>query len=73
MSMSPQELSCKLAEWRQAQADGTITREQTKEFILYLRGNRLGAAKAAQSSAASTRKRAIVAVPSAEDMLSELE
>ena len=69
--MSPQELPLKLAEWRQAQADGTITREQTKEFIAYLRGNRFSAGQAA-ASAAKTRKRAVAEIPSADDMLSDL-
>lgn len=68
----PLELQAKIASWRLRAAEGTLTLEEMKEAIVFLRAGRLGAAQAAQKTAA-TRKKAIAAIPSAEDMLSDLE
>jgi hypothetical protein len=51
-------------------ADGTITLEEMKEGVAYLREGRLAAA---QASASSKRKRAIAEIPKASDMLDELD
>ncbi len=66
----PLELQAKIASWRLRAAEGTLTLDEMKEAILHLRAGRV---QAANASAASKRKKAIVAIPSAGDMLSELE
>lgn len=66
------ELQSKLAAWRIKALDGTLSLEEMKESVTYLRAGRLGAAQAAQKTAA-TRKKAIAVIPSADDMLSDLE
>lgn len=68
----PLELQAKISSWRLRAADGTLTLEEMKEAVKYLRAGRLGAATAA-ASAARTRKKAIAEIPSAGDMLNELE
>ena len=68
----PLELQTKIAAWRLRAADGTLTIEEMKEAIVFLRAGRLGAAQAAQKTAA-TRKKAIAAIPSADDMLADLD
>lgn len=69
--MTP-ELQTKIAGWRLRAAEGTLTLEEMKEAIVHLRAGRLGAAQAAQKARATT-KRAIAEIPSADDMLSDLE
>lgn len=66
----PLELQAKISSWRMRAAEGTLSLEDMKEAIVYLRAGRVAAANA---SAASKRKKAIVAIPHANDMLSELE
>ncbi len=66
--MTP-ETQAKIAQWRAKALDGTLTIEEMREAIIALRGDRLGAAHA---SAASKRKKAIVDIPSADDLLNEL-
>ena len=66
----PLELQAKITSWRLRAAEGILTLDEMKEAILYLRA---GCVQAASASAASKRKRAIVAIPSAGDMLSELD
>lgn len=63
------ETQAKLAQWRAKALDGTLTLEEMKEAVKFLRGDRIGAAHA---SAASKRKRAIAEIPSADDLISEL-
>jgi hypothetical protein len=70
MSIVTPEMSMKIAAWRQKVAEGTLTLDDMKEAIVYLRAGRVNAQNA---SAASKRKKAIVAIPSAADMLSDLE
>lgn len=64
------ELQQKIAGWRARAAEGTLTLEEMKEAILHLRAGRVNAQNA---SAASKRKKAIAEIPSAADMLSDLE
>ena len=64
------ELQQKIAVWRQKAAEGTLTQDEMKEVVLLLRAGRVNAANA---SAASKRKKAIQEIPSAADMLSELD
>lgn len=64
------ELQAKISSWRQRSAEGTLTLDEMKEAILYLRAGRV---QAANASAASKRKKSIAAIPSAADMLSELD
>lgn len=66
----PLELQSKIANWRLRAAEKTLTLEEMKEAIIYLRAGRVNAAS---SVAATKRKKAIAAVPSADDMLSDLE
>lgn len=66
------EQEAKFAAWRLRVLDGTLTPEEMKEGIKILRAGRLGAAEAAQRTAA-TRKKAIAVIPSADDMLNDLE
>ena len=68
----PLELQAKISAWRLRAAEGTLTLEEMKEAVVFLRAGRLGAATAAQATAAK-RKKAIAAIPAAEDMLADLE
>lgn len=68
----PLELQSKIAALRLRAAEGTLTLEEMKEAIVFLRAGRLGAAVASQKAAA-TRKKAIAAIPDAADMLADLE
>jgi len=68
MSQSPETLS-RISILRAKAQEGTLTVEEMKEAILLLRGDRT---RAAHSSDASRRKSAKAAVPSAQDLLSEL-
>ena len=64
------ELQSKLASWRLRAADGTLTLDEMKEAIRHLRADRHAAAAA---SSASKRKAAIAVIPSADDMLADLD
>lgn len=70
----PLELQAKITSWRLKAADGTLTLDEMKEGITFLRAGRLNAATAAAASkktSASGKKKS--AAPAQEDMLSELE
>jgi hypothetical protein len=69
--MTP-ELQSNIAVWRAKAAEGKLTFEEMKEAVMALRAGRCEASKSAQN-AAMKRKKAIAAIPSAEDMMSELE
>ena len=69
--MNP-ELQSNIATWRAKAAEGTLTFEEMKEAVLALRAGRCEASKTAQNAAVK-RKKAIAAIPSAADMMSELE
>lgn len=60
----------KVAIWRQKAQANTLTVEEMKEAILALRQGRVGAAIA---SDASRRKTAKTVVPSADDLLNEID
>lgn len=65
----PLELQEKITSWRLRSAEGSLTLEEMKAAIIYLRAGRVQAA----TSSAAKRKKSIAAIPSAQDMLSELE
>ncbi len=69
MAQSP-ELLARIAIWRQKALDNTLSLDEMREAITALRGDRLSAAHASE---ASKRKSAKAAIPSAQDLLSELE
>lgn len=69
MAQSP-ELLAKISVWRQKALDNTITLEEMKEAIIALRDGRISAAAASDTSRAKAAK---VAIPSAADLLSELD
>lgn len=63
------EIITKIAIWRQKAADGTLTIEDCKEYVIVLRGGRRSAAEASE---ASRKTKARKVVKSAEEMLNEL-
>ncbi len=65
----PPELQSKIAYWQAAADAGTLTREDTKEFVTLLRAGRMAAA---QASAAAKRTKAIKDIPHAQDLLGDL-
>lgn len=64
------ELQSKIAIWRQKALDNTLTVEEMREAIAALRQGRVSAAYASEGARA---KKAKVAIPSADDLLSEIE
>lgn len=66
--MTP-EIQAKIAIWRQKAIDNSLTLEEMKEAITLLRQGRVSAAASSESA---RRAKAKVAVPSADDLLSEL-
>jgi len=69
MTVTP-ELSAKITYWRHSLAEGTITQEEMKEAIRALREGRLAAG---QATSAAKRKKAIIAIPHADDLLGEID
>ena len=67
--MTP-ETNAKIAIYRQKAIEGSLTVEDMKEAIILLRGDRKGAAVASEKS---RRTKAKAIIPSADDLLSELE
>lgn len=67
--MSP-EVASKIAGWRQKALDNTLTREEMAEAIRVMRQDRVGAAVA---SAKSRTAKAKAEIPTADDLLSELD
>jgi len=65
----PLDLQAKIANWRIRAAEGTLTLEEMKEAVVFLRAGRLSAANAA----ATSKRKASSAAPSADSMLDELE
>lgn len=68
----PLDLQAKISTWRMKAAEGTLTLDEMKEGIVLLRAGRCAAAVASSTSAAK-RKKSIAEIPSAEDMLGELD
>ncbi len=66
--MTP-EIQAKIAIWRQKAIDNSLTLEEMKEAIALLRQGRVSAAASSESA---RRAKAKAAVPSADDLLSEL-
>lgn len=69
MIQSP-DTQAKLAAWRLKAAEGTLTLEESIEAVKLLRAGRM---QALASSASSTRKKAIAAIPAADDLLAGLD
>jgi len=70
----PLELQSKIAGWRLRAAEGTLTLEEMKEAVIYLRAGRLsaaGAAAATKRSTAAGAKKTVIG--NSDDLLSELE
>lgn len=63
------EVQTKIAIWRQKAADGTLTIDDCKEYVIVLRGGRRSAAEASE---ASRKTKARKVVKSAGEMLDEL-
>jgi len=70
----PLELQAKISGWRLKAAEGTLTLEEMKEAIIYLRAGRMSAAASAntarRASAAGAKK---TVISNSDDLLSELE
>lgn len=66
----PLELQAKIANWRIRADTSELTLDEMKEAIVYLRAGRLAAA--AQTTAAKVKKAKAV-IPSADEMLDDLE
>lgn len=64
------ELQSQIAGWRQGAADGTMTLDEMREAVKLLREGRLSSSYSAD---AAKRKKAIAAIPKADDLLSEME
>lgn len=63
------ELESKIAVWRQKAVDNTLTVEEMAEAVRVMRGDRRGAAIASDKA---RKSKSIAAIPSADDLLSEL-
>lgn len=68
--MASPELNAKISVWRQAALDGTLSPEDLRQAIDALRGERRGAAVASDKS---RKAKAVREIPSADDLLNELE
>ena len=66
------ELQAKITSWRLRAAAGELTLDEMKEAVKALRAGRVSAASASAASA-SKRSKSIAAIPSAEDLLAELD
>lgn len=67
--MNP-ELQSQIVIWRQKAAEGTLSIDEMRQAVAAIRGDRRGAATASE---ASRRKAAKKEIPSADDMLKQLE
>jgi ribosomal protein L12E/L44/L45/RPP1/RPP2 len=67
--MTP-ELQSKVGEWRQKALAGTLTQDEMRDAITFLRSSRVAAAK---TSAASKERKAAKAPVDADALLNELE
>lgn len=68
--MSSAELQSKMIVWRQKCLDGSITKEELTEAMKALRGERESAAAA---SAPKRTAKAKAAIPTADDLLNEID
>ncbi len=68
--MATPELNAKIAVWRQSALDGTLTQDDLRQAIDALRGERRSASVASDKS---RKAKAVREIPSADDLLSELE
>ena len=63
--MSFDQIHAKVAVWRQRARDGTLTPEEMKEAIVFLRGAR-------EAAVPRTTKKAATPLPSGDDLLKDL-
>lgn len=68
--MASPELNAKISVWRQSALDGTLSPEDLRQALDALRGERRGAAVASDKS---RKAKAVREIPSADDLLNELE
>lgn len=66
------ELLNKLAEWRRKCADGSITLDEMRESVKFLRANRMASAEAAAKSKAGGKKKSPAAPVDAGSLLDQL-
>ena len=66
----PLELQAKIANWRLKAAEGSLSLDEMKEAVKHLRAGRISAAS---QTPAAKRKKAIADIPTADDMLADLE
>lgn len=66
----PLDLQSKITMWRLKAAEKTLSLDEMKEAVIYLRAGRVNAAS---TVAATKRKKAVAVIPSADDMLADLE
>jgi len=66
----PLDLQAKIADWRLRAVEGTLTLEEMKEAVVYLRAGRISAAS---QTATARAKKAKAIIPSADEMLGDLE
>lgn len=66
----PLELQAKISNWRIKASSGELTLDEMKEAIVYLRAGRISAAS--QTTAARAKKAKAV-IPSADEMLDDLD
>lgn len=68
--ISPAELSAKLALWRERARAGTLSPEDCREAVALLRAGRVSAA---YSSETARKAKAKAVIPSADDLLAEMD
>lgn len=73
MSLPSAEVIAKVQEWRRKAADGTITLEEQKEAILFLRANRFAAQSAPKTAGGTKKSSTKKPIKSGDDLLSELD
>ena len=69
MTLSPAEVSAKIAIYRQKAVDGTLSLEECREAVELLRAGRVSAAYSGETT---KRAKAKAAIPAADDLLAEL-
>jgi len=67
------EMTAKVALWRQKAREGTLTKEEMKEAIAALRGERAKVAQPTAGSKVTRAKKEAAKKPDGDDLLSQLE
>ncbi len=68
--MTSPELQSRILLWRHKAEEGTLTKDEMREAVIAMREGRLSASAASDKSRA---KKALKAIPSADDLLNEIE